>query len=117
MFGITTFLRGFKAPKNYLAKSTECNWIYVLVDPRNGEVRYVGQSRSTIRRNAAHRAARTSSINVETNLCRNRASDATVFWRGARCRNQPSTQYHPVGANAGHFQAAFGRGVRRLSVR
>ena len=37
---------GYKVPAGYVAKTSGYVRVYVLVDPRNGEVRYVGRSES-----------------------------------------------------------------------
>lgn len=62
---LTTLIRLYKAPKPYLARTRDCARIYVLVDPRNGEVRYVGRTVNAESRYAAHRAKRTASFHVD----------------------------------------------------
>jgi hypothetical protein len=65
VLGLTTLLRGYRVPTKYLAKTSSCVRIYVLVDPTSSEVRYVGQTRSVGIRHASHRAARSGSFHLE----------------------------------------------------
>jgi|ERR1700741_355468 len=65
MLGLTALLRSYKIPVGYAAKTNTCVRVYVLVDPRNGEVRYVGQTKSMGIRHASHRAARSGSFHLE----------------------------------------------------